>query len=164
MQQGACCFVGHRNVVVTEALRGQLYSIIENLIVNEGVDTFLFGSKSEFDSLCYECVTVLKQKYSHIKRVYVRAEFPEINESYKAYLLERYEQTYYPESVTRAGKSVYLKRNYEMIQKSDFCVFYYNENCLPNNRKSGTKAAMEYATKHNKNIVVLPDLVKNDIV
>ena len=57
---------------------------------------FLFGSKSRFDDLCYEAVTELKKKYVHIQRIYVRAEFPYIDESYKSYLLKGYEETYYP--------------------------------------------------------------------
>lgn len=151
-----CCFLGHRKIIETEELKQQLYTIIENFILNEKVGTFLFGSKSQFNNLCYEHVTKLKEKYPHIKRIYVRAEFPQINEDYKSYLLKSYKDTYYPEKVINAGKAVYLQRNCEMIDKSEFCVIYYNEDCLPSNRKSGTKLALDYAVKKNKKIVVVP--------
>ena len=63
------CFFGHRSVNVTEEQKSKLIEIIERLIVNENVDTFLFGSKSQFNSLCLEYVTRIKEKYPHIKRL-----------------------------------------------------------------------------------------------
>ena len=94
--------------------------------------------------------TLLKTKYPYIKRVYVRAEYQYINEDYRKYLLENYEDTYYPKLVENAGKLSYIKRNYEMIDRSNFCMFYYNENPKI---KSGTKIAFQYATKkHCKSI------------
>lgn len=149
-----CCFLGHRQIIETRELKEQILHILEKLIVDKNVDTFLFGSKSSFNSLCHTLVTNLKEQYPHIKRIYVRAEFPVINNSYKQYLLERYEDTYYPENIKGAGKAVYIKRNYEMIQNSQYCIFYYDEGCTITGRKSGTKIAFEYAKKHNKEIYV----------
>ncbi|MBQ7288911.1 MAG: hypothetical protein IJW78_04195 [Clostridia bacterium] len=140
-KSNCCCFFGYREINETEELKQQLNSVIENLILNKKVDTFLFGSKSRFNSLCYEQVTKIKEKHPHIERIYVRAEFPQINESYKAYLLESYEDTYYPEKVLGAGKAAYVERNREMINQSHFCIVYYQEECLPRNRKSGTEIA-----------------------
>ena len=162
-----CCFFGHRKIIETDNLRDKLYIIVENLIQNEKITDFLFGSKSSFDDLCYEIVTKLKRKYPYIKRIYVRAEFPYINDDYKSYLLESYEETYYPERALNAGKTVYVERNFEMIEKSRFCIIYYNENYLPLRRKnskrdlidyrpkSGTKIAYEYAKKLNKEIILM---------
>ena len=76
MKENTCCFFGHRKIEDSSELRTKLYDTIEKLIVNENIATFLFGSKSEFDALCHEAVTELKEKYPHIKRVYVRAEYP----------------------------------------------------------------------------------------
>ena len=70
-------------------MQKKLYKIIEDLIIYNNTETFLFGSKSDFDELCREVVTRLKQKYPHIRRVYVRAEHPKISEDYRAYLAER---------------------------------------------------------------------------
>ncbi len=105
MQEKTCCFIGHREINETEELKQQLYNNIESLILKEGVDTFLFGSKSRFNSLCYEQVTELKKEYPYIKRVYVRAEFQKIDEIYKAYLLEHYESSYYPKKIVGAGRA-----------------------------------------------------------
>ncbi len=156
MIANTCCFIGHRTIEETNALKEKVYTCVEKMITELHIDTFLFGSKSRFNDLCLEIVTVLKETYPHIQRVYVRAEFPVIDDDYKQYLLERYEDTYYPEKIVGAGKSVYVERNCEMIQNSRFCVVYFDEKQLPKTRKSGTKTALTYARKHGKHIVKLP--------
>lgn len=160
-----CCFFGHRKINDTTELRTKLYYTLEKLIVEENIDAFLFGSKSEFNTLCYKTATKLKEKYSHIKRVYVRAKYPFIDENYKAYILENYENTYFPEHVLNAGKASYVERNYYMIDNSRVCVSYCKIDYLPPRRKSysnsltdyqpksGTKMAYEYAQKKNKLII-----------
>ena len=156
MKEKTCCFFGHREINETEVLKTKLMEIIEKLIVDENVDTFLFGSKSQFNSLCHELVTELKEKYPHIKRIYVRAEYPYISEHYKNYLLESYEDTYYPEKILNSGRAAYVERNYEMIDKSHYCIVYYDEANSPTTRKSGTKIALNYAIKKQNHIIILP--------
>ncbi len=161
MKDKTCCFFGHRTINETEELKLKLVDLIEKLIVDENVDTFLFGSKSRFDSLCLELVTELKEKYPHIKRIYVRAEYPDINEQYTNYLLESYEDTYYPEHIIGLGRAAYVERNYEMIDNSRFCIVYYDESNAPTTRKSGTKITLDYAMKKRKHIIVLPTEITN---
>ena len=162
-----CCFFGHRKITETDELKSKLYNEIETLITYKKVHTFLFGSKSQFDDLCYKIVTELKEKYQHIKRIYVRAEFPYIDDNYKKYLLESYEDTYYPSKMIDAGKAAYVERNYEMINNSRYCICYYDENYMPPRRKnsrrdltdyqpkSGTGIAFDYARKKELNIINL---------
>ena len=152
MINDTCCFIGHKDIDETQELKAKLCKEIERLIEDEGVDTFLFGSKSRFDSLCLELVTKEKEKHPHIKRVYVRAEHPVIDDSYKAYLLRSYEDTYYPEKIVGAGKASYVERNREMIDKSRFCVFFYDSASVTS-RKSGTEIALAYAKKKKKIII-----------
>lgn len=147
-----CCFLGHREIYETEELREKVSRKIEELIIFQGVDTFLFGSKSQFIRLCYKTVTDLKEKYPHIKRVYVRAEFPVIDEDYRGYLLESYEDTFYPECLAGAGRAIYVKRNMEMVKQSDICLFYCDAEYIPKGRKSGTKIALDYAEKQKKTV------------
>ena len=151
-----CCFFGHRTICETEELRTRLYTTIERLIVEEGVDAFLFGSKSRFNDLCHELVTELKEKHPHVKRVYIRAEFSVIHDDYEAYLLQSYEDTYFPQRILNAHKAVYVERNCDMIDHSRFCVLYYDEDKAPLTRKSGTKIALAYAEKHQKDIILFP--------
>ncbi len=151
-----CCFFGHRTINETEELRMKLKETIEGLIINENVDTFLFGSKSRFNSLCLELVTKIKEKYPHVKRIYVRAEFPFINDDYMTYLLKSYDYTYYPEKIIGAGRAAYVERNNEMINNSRFCIFYYDKQNAPTTHKSGTKIAYDYACKQKKQIILFP--------
>ena len=153
MCKKTCCFIGHKNVEETEELKYNVYKTVEKLIQEENIDTFLFGSKSRFNDLCYEIVTKAKEDYPHIKRIYVRAEYPIIDDNYKTYILNFYERTYYPKKIINSGKAVYVERNQEMIKNSSICVFYYDESSQPRNRKSGTKIAFEYAQKTKKRII-----------
>ena len=151
-----CCFFGHRTINETDELRTKITEVVERLITDENVDTFLFGSKSEFDRLCLELVSKLKEKYPHVKRIYVRAEFPYINDDYLAYLLKSYDDTYYPEKLIGAGRAAYVERNYEMINNSKYCIVYYDESNAPTTRKSGTKIALDYAIKKGSKIIIFP--------
>lgn len=161
METSVCCFIGHRTIDETEELKRELNAVIERLIVDENVNTFLFGSKSRFNELCHELVTKIKEKYPHVKRVYVRAEYPEISDDYRRYLLERYEDTYYPERIIGAGRAAYVERNCEMIDSSHFCVIYYDEKSAPATRKSGTKIALDYAAKKQKHVIIVPTEMTN---
>ncbi len=163
--QHSCCFFGHRKIEETEELKNNLCKIIENLIINDKVNTFFFGSKSEFDDLCHKTVTELKEKHPHIRRIYVRSAFWHISDGYKDTLLNYYEDTYFPEHIKNAGRASYVERNQEMINHSKFCVVYYDENYLPQRRKnsrhnlveyqpkSGTAVAYDYAVKKKKEII-----------
>ena len=162
-----CCFFGHRDIKETEEIKNTLFDTIENLITEKEINTFFFGSKSQFNSLCLKVVSILRKKYPHIQRIYVRAEFPYINDDYKDYLLQYYEDTYFPQKLLGAGKSVYIERNYEMINNSAFCVVYYDKNYTPPQRKisrkdviahqpnSGTKLAYDYALKKHREIILI---------
>ena len=120
------CFIGHKNIEKSKELIFKLKETISNLL-DKGVNTFLFGSKSGFDDVCWEVVTQFKKEYPYIKRVYARATHPYLDNSYKEYLLKYYEETYFSVKGHNAGKYCYIKRNYEMIDSSNFCVFYYNK-------------------------------------
>lgn len=160
-----CCFFGHRSIKETDNLKSSLQSIVEELIVKKGVKTFYFGSKSSFNDLCLDIVSGLKEKYQDIRRIYVRAEFPHIDDDYKNYLLKFYDDTYYPEHMLNSGRAAYVERNQEMINHSDICVVYYDENYMPRRRRnsrrdltdyqpnSGTKIAYDYAVKKKREII-----------
>ena len=142
-----CSFFGHRDTPQTEELKQKVKETVERLIVEEGVDTFLFGSRSKFDDLCLLIVTELKGKYPNIKRIYVRSQYPYIDKQYKDYLLKSYDDTIMPTRVERAGKASYVERNQEMINVSNFCVFYYNSSYLPSKRKSSKRDISAYQPK-----------------
>ena len=160
-------FIGHRKPQFYNGFRQQLKELLLSLIDDRNADTFLFGSRSDFNDLCLEVVTEIQKERPDIKRVYVRAEYPHINKDYEDYLLGYYDATYIPKNVAEAGKAAYVERNFHMIDKADLCIFYYDENYKPPlkpfargrlNReqpKSGTKTAYEYAIKQQKKIINL---------
>ena len=166
-----CSFIGHRTVSKPELVKEKVLETVENLIVERGVTKFLFGSKSQFDDLSLSAVTLLKEKYPYIKRVYVRSNFAEISDKYEEYLLELYDETYIPERVINAKRKAYVVRNYEMIDKSNVCVMYYSESYSPpakkrksvflieNTPRSGTRIAYEYAVSKNREIINILDML-----
>ena len=156
------CFIGHRYIERTKDLISSLKKTII-FLMEKGETTFLFGSKSEFNKLAWEVVTQLKEKNSFINRVYVRSNFQDINKDYEEYLLNFFEKTYFPYKLKDAGKRSYIERNFEMIDKATYCIFYFDNNYLPplkyktakSTRKSGTKIAYNYALKKGKRIINL---------
>ena len=163
-----CSFLGHRKIVKTKNLERLLKSEIENLIVNFGVNVFLFGSRSEFNSFCHQIVTELKEQYPFIKRVFYTCQsekciFEKDLIKYEQLYLEvvkrevkllAFEEEYEYKTKYTAGKASYIERNMAMINDSDYCIFYYDK-ILSQNYKSGTEIAYNYAKRKNKNIINL---------
>lgn len=145
-----CSIIGHRKIIITTLLKLKLEKIFTYLITEHSVTNFLFGSKSQFNDLCYDIITNLKQIYLNVNRIYIRAEYPKTCDSYEKYILKLYEQSYYFDENLNSSKLNYIKRNETLINKSDYCIFYYN----PENQiNSGTRMAYNYALKKHKNII-----------
>lgn len=174
-----CSVFGHRDTKLNEKQVDSLKLIIEDLIKNCNVDTFLFGSKSAFDNLCHLIVTDIKVKYPNIKRIAYTCKSEEcILESEREKWEEIYSNMYHKEvhllgveeeiehkTKYTAGRASYIERNYAMINASDYCIFYYDENYLPEYKRyskkgigfyqpnSGTALAYSYAKRKNKIII-----------
>lgn len=146
------CFIGHRTITVTNELCERIRTTVLDLIDNQDVDTFLFGSRSQFDELCLKIVTEIKEIRPNIRRIYVRAEYPYISADYEKYLLTFYDETYMPESIIHAGKAVYIERNRHMIDSSDICILYNCYKPMTSSVNYGTTAANNYAKKMHKTI------------
>jgi hypothetical protein len=63
-----CCFIGHRKIKHKKELVSRLRDNICYLL-EQGVATFLFGDHSEFNTLCYEVVSELREVYPKIRRM-----------------------------------------------------------------------------------------------
>lgn len=156
-----CSFFGHRDVQITDELKQKVKDIVKNLIICHDVDTFLFGSRSNFDSLCHLVVTELKEKYTKIKRVaytcksescILESEIQKWEEIYshlekrELHLLGVEEEVEHKTKYT-AGRASYIERNQAMINDSDFCVFYYKINYQPKVRKRSKNQVTYYQPK-----------------
>ena len=51
-----------------------------------------------------------------------------------------------------AGKASYVERNQDMINESDYCVFYYNPEYQPPKRKYSKRDVFEYQPKSGTQI------------
>ncbi len=179
-----CSFFGHRNTTLTNELYEELKRIIDDLIVNKNVQIFLFGSRSDFDFVCHKIVTELKEKYPFIiRKCYTCKNETCILESERTYWEEIYshfkkekisllgvEEEVEHKTKYTSGKASYIERNQAMINDSDYCIFFYNENYKPEIRKyskqmigyyqpkSGTKLAYNYAKQKRKIIINLVNL------
>lgn len=168
-----CCFLGHREIEKSNELLKAIKDYIEMLIVKENVKIFLFGSKSEFDSLCHSIVTELKEKYPFLKRIAYtcRSELAvlECDREHCEILfkgiaeINAVEEEFEYKTKYVSGKASYVERNQAMIDNSEYCIFYYNEKYLPPRRprngglgvyqpKSGTEIAYKYAERKKKMI------------
>ncbi|MBR7110520.1 MAG: hypothetical protein IKC83_01470 [Clostridia bacterium] len=167
MDANKCCsFFGHRKIEYSEELKEKLKSLIIDLIENKKVNDFLFGSKSEFNSLCLKVVSELKELYPFLNRVgyTCRSEsfilerekeewkmlFSDVLKSERNF--DCVDEEFEHKNKFVAGKGSYVERNYAMIDDSNYCVFYYNPRYTISNKKSGTKIAYEYAKRKKKEI------------
>ena len=141
-------------------------------LIKSGVTEFIFGSKSEFDDLCYQIVSKLKEKYPNIIRIFlhlpsetgittleekIRLENALCKQLHKKIDLAVFEKSILSKKSISANKNAYIARNYEMIDMCDLCIFYYNKNYSLSNKenktKSGTAYVFQYATRKKKGII-----------
>lgn len=159
------CFIGHRRITVTNALRAKVTATVKQLIA-AGVTVFNFGSHSQFDELCYTVVTAQQQLYPQIRRVHYCLPY----ENYTtAGCQQFFEQEIDCTTPGTATAGAYVVRNQVMIDDSDHCIFYYDPGYLPPRRRrnrhalttyqprSGTAAAYPYAQKRRKVIINLAE-------
>ena len=125
MEVYTACLIGQGCVRSEKELRPQLCAVIEELIVDRKVESFLVGEKNEFDRLCNDVLSEMVKKYPQIKRIFCMSG------------------------------SKYTERYFKMIDNSRYCVFYYNIDNEPQYRRSGAKIALDYAKRKRKKMVVL---------
>ena len=166
----ACSFFGHRDTPQTDELKHKVRETVERLIVEERVDTFLFGSRSKFDELCHIVVTELKEKYPHIQRIVYLCKHETacfVGEGMKmkqqikkltgreVYVPE-YEEIKKSDRVNSAGRASYVARNYWMVENSDYVIIYIKKNYSLSRSISGTWVVYQYAIKKNIIVSLLP--------
>ena len=60
------------------------------------------------------------------------------------FLIGSYDESIFPETAIGSGRNIYIARNRALIDESDVCVFYYDENYKPPRRKTDKKAISDY--------------------
>lgn len=151
-EEKSCSFFGHRKINILSELLEKLKATVKELIEDGGVSVFYFGGFGEFDDLCWRVVTELKEKYCYIKRVFCLSDRRYLRESKRPRWLkdEDYEEFIYIElSFDWWYQRIYY-RNVEIINRSDYIIFYAEER-----EESGAYKALKYANKCKKSIINL---------
>jgi len=168
----ACSFFGHRDTPQTAELKQKVRETVERLIIEEGVNTFFFGSRSKFDELCHIVVTELKEKYPHIQRIaYLckhesgclagtgREEKRRIKEfTGQDVSVREFEDIKRSSRVNSAGRACYIERNYWMINESNVVLTFWEEK-IAEQKTSGTNIAHNYAKSCGKTIILISSII-----
>ena len=141
--KNSACFIGHRKINDTPELWKSLDNIVNGLIEN-GTVNFLFGDRSEFNDLCFEIVGINKKIHPEIKQIKFRVNYEVADDYTMQFLIGSYDESIFPEAAVGSGKNVYTARNRALIDESDVCVFYYDENYTPPRRRTDKKAISDY--------------------
>ena len=163
-------FFGHRDTPQTVELKHKVRETVERLIVEERVDTFLFGSRSKFDELCHIVVTELREKYPYIQRIaylckhetacLVGAGMDEkrrIKElTGRDVYVPEYEDVKKSDRVNSAGRAAYVERNCWMIDESNYAIIHIKKNYSLRQSTSGAWFVCQYAIKKNLIVFLLP--------
>ena len=144
---GICSFFGHRDVAVTDELRERVTEAVRFAIKCLDCRTFYFGGYGDFDDLCLEIVTAIRESEPSLglHRVYCVPQERQLYRRTRYFKPENFDEiTYLRPSFEGWYKSIYF-RNCAMIDESD-CVIFYAEN----REKSGAYKAYKYAEKKKK--------------
>lgn len=151
----SCSVFGHREIEITQNLKVKIKLTFEDLIKKENVKYFYFGGFGEFDNLCWEIVSDLKKQYPHIYRIFCLSDprHQRLSKRPKWLKDDDYEEITYLDLGFDYWYSRLYYRNCEMINRSDFVVFY-----VKHTERSGAYKAMQYAKKTNKHILNIPNM------
>jgi len=140
-------FFGHSTIEITDTLKKDLRNLIRQKITQENYGVFLFGGFGKFDELAWEIVSELKKEYPHIKRIFVLTEEKHLKKYKRPKYLkdEDYEEFIYLQLQYNGFRTRIYYRNIEMINISDFVIFYVN-----NTLNSGAYKIYKYAKLKKK--------------
>lgn len=146
----SCSVFGHSKIEITDSLKEKIYLTFEDLITQENVGYFYFGGFGEFDDLCWQVVTDLKTKYPNINRIFCLSDPRHQNVFKRPKWLrnEDYEEIIYLDLKFDYWYTRIYYRNVEMVNLSDFVIFYVNHD-----EKSGAYKILQYAIKKKKQYI-----------
>ena len=153
VQEKTCCVSGHRQIAEGERdpLANAALTVMESLMTEQGVDTFLLGGALGFDTLAAQLVLLLKHINPQLRMVLV---LPCQNQ-------DKYwsptDRAIYRDMIQRADDVIYTaaayhngcmqKRNRYMVEHSRFCLCYCQKST------GGTAYTMQYAVKKGLTVI-----------
>lgn len=150
----SCSCFGHNKINVSKHLKEKLMSIFKELISKENVKYFYFGGFGEFDDLCHSIITELKNEYPEMYRIFCLSDprHQRLSKRPKWLKDEDYEEITYLDLNFDYWYSRIYYRNCEIIDRSDFVIFYVNHT-----EQSGAYKALQYAKRKKKQIINVCD-------
>lgn len=160
------CVIGHRKVRNMEQTKEDFLEQIKIIKNHCNRLDCLFGSKSEFNNLCYDVINNLKKELMNIRSVFYRCKHEtawlyghnDIDRNFIPFISDesvfhKYDEIILSEHLLETTKNTYIQRNFNMIDGSDICIFYFDEMSAKFN--SGTRIAYDYARRKQKVIINL---------
>lgn len=115
-------FCGHSQCLLNSEEIKELEKCLTEIIMQEPRCTFYLGGYGNFDRICFEVLTKLKQRYKTVQRVFVT---PYISNYYKLKAFSKtYDEIIYPPIENTPLKFAIDKRNRWMIENSDLLICY----------------------------------------
>lgn len=166
-KHSSCCFTGYRPQKFPFSLvKGtEKYIKLENaltdnilMLINEGVSEFITGGAEGFDTIAAETVIYIRDELKMGIMLTVAIPFrgqdsrfsDEWKKRYKA-VLEKADKKVLISNEYYTG--VYKKRNEFMVDRSDFCIAFYD------GKTGGTRNTVLYANKTGKTLINICDII-----
>lgn len=134
------CVIGHTKVNNKNEIIKKFSFLLHRIRQKCFVLTCLFGSKSEFNDLCYDVYFELSRKDTNMKSIFYRCKHETawikdkclVNKQTFHFLgnetFREYDEIVLSKNLLNTTKNSYIQRNFNMIDDSDICIFYYNSN------------------------------------
>ncbi len=139
-------FFGHREIYETERVCAWVDNMVEKLVVHKPL-IFFHGGYGTFDHIAEHILWRKKEKYSHIRSCLISA-YPNLSKDHPLC-----DEIIYPglESVPQRYAITY--RNRYMAEQADIILAYQTH------AWGGASAAISYARKLQKTVIVFPDTI-----
>lgn len=139
----ACTFFGHRDC--PDTVKPELRSVIEELIVQHGVDTFYVGNNGRFDAYVRDVLRSMRSAYPHIRYAVVLSHLPTEVREYEDHL-----DTMLPEGVENTPPRFAIEyRNRWLLRNSEYVI------CYVRNTWGGAYKFTKKAGKQGKHVINL---------
>lgn len=121
MENKVCCCFGHREIYLD--FSRCLEDVIEELIVENGVNTFMTGGMGQFDGKFAAAVRSKKNKYPEIKLILVYPYFTQELNRNKEWYEHNFDSIIIPSELSGIHyKSAIKARNRWIVDNSDYIV------------------------------------------
>ena len=148
-KEKVCTFFGHADSPTN--IKKEIQKVIEDLILQKGVNTFYVGTNGNFDRMVQSVLIDLKKQYPNLECCTVLAYMPGIKSEFDT----GYEklETLYPDGLEKVPKRFAIDwRNKWMVQQSDYVISYVRHSF------GGAAKYMELAKRKKKIVYNLANL------